>query len=591
MKNDSSEACAASEVPVAPALEPLRLRVALFRAWPSLVVVLMVGSGEPFGKLHAQGSQYSSSATLAAEFEEVQAAAGDLYGAAVALSEHYAVVGAPGDDGHASDSGAAYVFYRDTGGWILQQKLCPRAPRENGRFGASVVIDGDTMLVGAPGAFGSGSEVAAAYVYTCVGASWHEQQRLDHPLPTQADHFGAALALSGSQAFVSAPGAAGGRVFAFERNGEMWSCVATLQAGDTVVGDAFGVALDFDGESLVVGAQGANSTGGWSGAAYVFCSRAGSYQEAARLVPEDSTASLFFGSDVAVDGELIAVGARGDSSGELWSGASYIYVGGGATWVLEHKLKSDEVLPGAYFGSAVELESHSLLVGARWDPTLLTNSGAAYLYHRAGGAWVQEQQLLQAHVWFNDWFGAAVAMDRGEILIGGPLSNAPLEDSGSVAAWRRAPGSSFCFGDGDAAPCPCLNHGAPGGGCANALGGGALLQVDGTSSLSGGDLRWFVSHLGPQRPAMLLAGTQPLGDGLGSFFGDGLNCLGGQLWWLTARSADGGGHAQWRFEDLPQLPFSAGQTLHFQVWYRDVPGGQCGYDFNTSNGYVISFDP
>ena len=152
----------------------------------------------------------------------------DNFGSAVAISGDMVVVGAPhegsaetGIDGpdtgdSLTDAGAAYVFIRDDGGdWSQDAYLKPSNTASNMRFGSSVAINGDTVLVGAPGE-GSGTRViidedgtaandglavdsGAVYVFKRdATGTWVQDAYLKSSNSDEDDLFGTAVALSDS---------------------------------------------------------------------------------------------------------------------------------------------------------------------------------------------------------------------------------------------------------------------------------------------------------------------------------------------------------------------------------------------------------
>ena len=163
---------------------------------------------------------------------------GDQFGSAVALSGDTLVVGAPEEDseatgvdgdgaGSAADgSGAAYVFTRSAGVWSQEAYLKASNTGGGDRFGDSVAVLGNAILVGAPG----------------EGSS--------------------ATGLDGDGANDDA--AESGAAEAFTRTAGAWSPLLYLKASNTEAGDAFGSSVGLDGEVLVVGAPGeaSSATGG-----------------------------------------------------------------------------------------------------------------------------------------------------------------------------------------------------------------------------------------------------------------------------------------------------------------------------------------
>jgi hypothetical protein len=115
----------------------------------------------------------SARISYATDFYETQivahdAAAGDQFGIAVSLSGETIVIGAPFDDDAGPASGSAYVFQREVGGgdgWGQVKKLTADDAAEGDRFGYTVAISGNTVVVGAPADDDAGSESGGAYVF------------------------------------------------------------------------------------------------------------------------------------------------------------------------------------------------------------------------------------------------------------------------------------------------------------------------------------------------------------------------------------------------------------------------------------------
>ena len=77
------------------------------------------------------------------------------------------------------DQGSAYVFVRSGSTWSQQAQLTAADGAVNDRFGGSVAISGETVVVGAPSDriitdYGRGS----AYVFVRSGSTWSEQVKL-----------------------------------------------------------------------------------------------------------------------------------------------------------------------------------------------------------------------------------------------------------------------------------------------------------------------------------------------------------------------------------------------------------------------------
>jgi len=126
-------------------------------------------------------------------------------GVAVSLSGDTAVVGAyRADDGGVEDSGAAYVFTRMGSTWFEEAKLTAPPTTNFVNFGRAVSVSGDLALVGAYRDDATGLDAGAAYVFLRAQGSWLLQEKLTAPDGSSGDHFGAAAALDGTTALLGA---------------------------------------------------------------------------------------------------------------------------------------------------------------------------------------------------------------------------------------------------------------------------------------------------------------------------------------------------------------------------------------------------
>jgi hypothetical protein len=228
-----------------------------------------------------------------------------------------------------------------------------------------------------------------------------------------------------------------------------------------------------------------------------------------------------------------------------------------------------------------------------WDPansgtvTNVSLSGQAGSTQSVGGAWSGPPFVL-----------GVTHSQHNVTVVGGLLSveaiSGPNGGSASVIGFQLLPGNSansFCFGDGTGSSCPCGNSGAPGAGCQNSSGSGALLAAQGSASVAIDNLSMSVSSAASGTPALLFAGTGQVNGGQGLAFGDGLRCAGGQIQRLQVKILSQSGGASWGPNLATQNNWIAGDTRYLQVWFRDVNGGPCGANFNLSQALVVQFLP
>lgn len=161
-------------------------------------------------------------------------------------------------------------------------------------------------------------------------------------------------------------------------------------------------------------------------------------QEEHKLVSSDGGQSAEMGGAVAVDRGRIVAGARG---ADAFDGAAYVYEQQpDGTWIEAAKLGAGT--PSAQFGNgAVAISGRQILVGALVDAPFGTSEGAAYVFERQGGDWVEVAQLVHPDGDLGDLFGTDVALDARRALVGAPGDDALGADSGAVFVYERQGGA------------------------------------------------------------------------------------------------------------------------------------------------------
>jgi hypothetical protein len=266
------------------------------------------------------------------------------FGQALDVSGDRCIVGALDDEDGGLRSGAAYVFRNEAGTWVEEQKLFATDPAVDRQLGASVDIDGSTLVVGAPGTGSSPSTLAgAAYVFQRAGTSW-SGQKLVIPDGKAADRFGDAVAIDGDTVVVGAPGdeeTTIGAVYVFQKNGTTFELAQTLAPTDGEAGDYFGGAVSVDDDRLLVGAYRDDGVGEDSGAVFVHVRDNGSWSEKQKLVPSDPAALDLFGVSVSLDGTGAMIGG-----GRYTEGSGYAFLALGATCTSADDCGSDACVDG-----------------------------------------------------------------------------------------------------------------------------------------------------------------------------------------------------------------------------------------------------
>ncbi len=327
-----------------------------------------------------RGGAWSQTAELTAP----RGASTQEFGFSVALSAagSTALVGTPA--GSNSGTGAAYVFRLRGGAWSRTAELTAprRAPDAVSGLSVALSASGSTALLGATGRSGTG----AADVFRLRGGTWSQTARLTTSHDGGPDDaFGTSVALSapGTTALVGASehNFATGAAYVFTLRGGAWSRTAELTAAHGAEADEFGdsVALSASGTTALVRAGHRPPA---VGAAYVCMLRVRDWSLTAELAASHASSDDALGASVALSesGATALVAATGRDS---FTGAAYVFTLRGGTWSQTAELAASRAAPNDNFGWSVALSAPgtTALVGAQAHSA----TGAAFLFAKAAG--------------------------------------------------------------------------------------------------------------------------------------------------------------------------------------------------------------
>ena len=234
--------------------------------------VLMMGSCKESG---GGGSGTDACGSDECKLTASDAVSGDVFGFATAIDRDELLIGAENHDVVGVGSGAVYAYRRVGSEYEEIQKLVPAGLAAGDAFGSAIAIDGDVAVIGARLAKGGNG---SAYVFRLVDGQWVEEQELVGlfgEVGPEQGQFGRAVAISGPWIAVGAPR---DNFFVFAPRPKMGS--VSMFEYTNVPGQDPWVFPGFP----------------------------------AYLTPERRPSGEFFGTSVALDGNVLAVGAVGDST-------------------------------------------------------------------------------------------------------------------------------------------------------------------------------------------------------------------------------------------------------------------------------------
>lgn len=420
------------------------------------------------------------------------------YGNAVSISGNYAVIGAVNDGvdelgGNPMQSaGSAFIVYNDGGVWKPVKKLIAPVRSLFGRFGCSVAISGEYIIVGESDERLDGSPKGSAYIFKKDQGgtgNWGLVKRLQTRARSSYDSFGLMVDISndfvvvtsryddldsGDGNFLDGAGAA----FIFQKNLgglDNWGLVKKITTNVRAQYDYFGYAAAIDDDQLIVSAQGASEAvagGGtlsYAGTAYVFRRDQGGLNNwgmVKKITPANRADNDYFGVSVDISGDHIIVGASGDDEDANEqnfindAGAAYIFskdLDGTDNWGVAKKLTSNTRGFNGSYGESVAISNDIAVVGGRREnmdangENYMYESGATYIYQRNTGGldkWGQSSKIFPPTRAPSENFGVWVALDGRNLF----LSSLGIAREEGDLSTVTSPGAVFVYKQDDPLP-------------------------------------------------------------------------------------------------------------------------------------------
>ena len=338
----------------------------------------VAGSGAGFGKSFSGGPLYQAYGSPSAQvggaasivsngaillngtptFSAYDTMPGDQFGASVAVGSgataHLVAIGAPTHDGIFADAGAVYVYDAET---LTLVKKFGGPLEQDARFGTSVAMEDDWIVIGAPG-YGTDDRGQVSVYRYLGGTSFLFDAALSAPTPTANDALGTSVDIDAAseRIIAGAPSGLGGtpKVVVWESPEIGWFGTEAVQCTPNWTG--FGRAVAIRGHRAAVGAP-IDSTYAFQGGVVEVLElnfQTFAWDCVATLAPSAPSVLQWFGTSLSLGEDRLTIGAPGeDAAGVDGSGAAYVFREELAGWVQTGRWISPTPTPSGALGTAV----------------------------------------------------------------------------------------------------------------------------------------------------------------------------------------------------------------------------------------------
>eukprot|EP01084_Bolivina_argentea_P069770 126874_1 len=325
-----------------------------------------------------------------------------------------------------------------------QHQLQPAGLTPSALFGCDVAISNDRMVIGAYNDELPSKGAAYVYKYNTLNDEYIMEQRIQGSDVQPGYIFGWSVAIYNDVIVVGAPladlpspdcGAA--YVFRLNTSTNSWYEEQKLLADNPVSPDHFGVSVAIQGDIIVVGAYLNDITPiiADSGAVYIFKFTGTLWNQTQNLTASDPSISASFGKSVSISdtGDVIAVSAWGeDDPGD--AGGCYVFKRNpnNDLFFEQQHIRAFDRAASDLFGISVALWQDDLLAIGSYGDDNPVDSGSVYIYQFNSTQWQFTQKLKASDAAASDVFGTSVDIYENVMVVGAHLDDNPVVDGGSV---------------------------------------------------------------------------------------------------------------------------------------------------------------
>ncbi len=312
--------------------------------------------------------------------------------------------------------------------------------------GRSVDVEAGRVLVGVTNDVVGGFTTGSVRAYFHNGTAWVFESELLGTSQADFAGFGSSVSIDVPGGDRAAVGAAGedevadnaGAVYLFERSGGAWTRTARLEAGDPALDELFGARVVLQGDRLLASAPGDNNS---VGAVYSFELVGTQWVQQQKFVPLDFAVQSEFGSDLDAHLDVAVVAAAGDDAAETNAGAAYVFSRNAGLWVQAARLQASDPQANAFFGRSLAYDGTTIAVGAGPTDAVTGNRGAVYVFEGSGTSWTQTARVEPPASIPTTGFGSSVAIRGDDLYVGDPFyDEPPVQNYGAVYWYRREAG-------------------------------------------------------------------------------------------------------------------------------------------------------
>lgn len=313
------------------------------------------------------------------------------FGSSISVTNNYLVIGAPFENAQNSDDGRVYVYKKNISDNLFYEidNLTSSFSVIEGKFGSDVSIFGEFLVIGAPRENGNQGRVHIFKRNTTTNR-FNFLHSIISETPEFAGEYGSSISLYGDFLVVGALGEddgdfGRGKAYLYKKNtsNDTFNLLQNISSPTQTFAGLFGTQVFLYQDYLVISAIGENSA---SGRVHIFKrnTTTDTFYNISQIESPNAISGAGFGTSISLDENYLFIGAPGENALFTGDGRAYVYRinSSNNTLYLTLSLTSPSPEDDGNFGNSVSNYGEYAVIGARFENVFSVDDGQAHLYKK-----------------------------------------------------------------------------------------------------------------------------------------------------------------------------------------------------------------
>ena len=363
----------------------------------------------------------------------------DRYGQSVALGSESLFVGANRDFNNGINSGSVYVYsYDENMSITFAQKLIPSDYSNDQYFGKVISYSNNWLAISAIYDEDNGIKSGAVYIFEYNGENWTEHSKIIAFDGDSYDRFGYSICINQDRLVVGSiydddNGENSGSVYLYEFINNNWALVGKISPNNLDEMDMFGISVSIFGDYLSIGSKQSYLSLDDAGSVSIYKIIDNNLLYVQTIIPDDINVYDHFGSSISMNNNILSIGSKYDDDKGINSGSVYIYQMSDGNWSYYTKITPSDGNINDNFGVTLSLNSNNWLAIGSIDDDLGVNSGSLYIYNNE---FLEKIKISASDGSQNDEFSSSLFINDQFLISGAKYDDDFGDDSGSAYLYK-----------------------------------------------------------------------------------------------------------------------------------------------------------